>query len=259
MKKRNHYLLKMAVALSVAGLINSLILSVGSSLFMRTAQANGLSPNSEMEGTVYAVTAANNLISFNTITPGAILRTVPITGLPQGETINGMDFRPRTGQLYGVSSASRVYGINTTTGVATAAGAAFTPALAGGRIGVDFNPVPDRIRVVTDNEQNLRLNPDNGAVAGTDTNLVYATGDANVNANPNVVSVAYTNNFNAAASTTLFGIDSELDILVRQGSPGGAPFRRIPGSCLRSGPWASTQRMTPDSTSAIAAATALLR
>lgn len=213
----------MSVALVVAGLINSLILSVGSSLFLRNAQAAGLSPISEMEGAVYAVTAANNLISFNTVTPSAILRTVPITGLPQGETISGLDFRPRTGQLYGVSSASRVYTINTTTGAATATGAAFTPALSGGRIGVDFNPVPDRIRVVTDAEQNLRLNPDTGAVAGTDTPLVFAAGDANANANPNVVSVAYTNNFNAATSTTLFGIDSGLDILVRQGSAGGAP------------------------------------
>lgn len=213
----------MAVALIVAGLINSLILSVGSSLFVRGAQASGLSPISEMEGTVYAVTAANNLISFNIVTPGAIIRTVPITGLPQGETISGMDFRPRTGQLYGVSSASRVYIINTTTGAATAVGAAFTPTLSGARIGVDFNPVPDRIRVVTDAEQNLRLNPDTGAVAATDTALAFAAGDANAAANPNVASVAYTNNFNGATSTTLFGIDSTQDILVRQGSAGGAP------------------------------------
>ena len=75
MKKRNHRLLNMAVALIVAGLINSLILSVGSSLFVRGAQASGLSPISEMEGTVYAVTAANNLISFNIVTPGANVKS----------------------------------------------------------------------------------------------------------------------------------------------------------------------------------------
>ncbi len=224
MKKRNHYLLKMAVALSVAGLVNSLILSIGSSLFVPTAQANGLSTVSEMEGTVYAVTAANTLINFNTITPGAILRTLPITGLPQGETITGIDFRPRTGQLYGISSASRIYVINTNTGAATAVGtAAFTPALAGTAFGVDFNPTVDRIRLVSDADQNLRLHPDTGAVAGTDTALVYAVGDPNVNANPNIAAAAYTSNFNAATTTDLFVIDSNLDALVRQGSPGGAP------------------------------------
>jgi hypothetical protein len=157
------------------------------------------------------------------ITPGAILRTVPITGLAQGETISGIDFRPRTGQLYGVSSASRVYTINSSTGVATAVGAAFTPALNGTRFGVDFNPVPDRIRLVSDAEQNLRLNPDTGGVAATDTALAFATGDANANANPNIAGVAYTNSFNAATTTTLYGIDSNLDALVRQGSPGGSP------------------------------------
>lgn len=222
MMKRNNFLLRLAVVLSLAGLINYSILS-GSSFLMRIAQANGLSPVSEVEGTVYAVTAGNNLISFNTITPGAILRTVPITGLAQGETISGIDFRPRTGQLYGVSSASRVYTINSSTGVATAVGVAFTPALNGTRFGVDFNPVPDRIRLVSDAEQNLRLNPDTGAVAATDTTLAFATGDANANANPNIAGVAYTNSFNAATTTTLYGIDSNLDALVRQGSPGGSP------------------------------------
>jgi len=220
--KKNHFLLRIAFALGLAGLLNYSLLSAGG-ILTPLVQANGLSPVSEMEGTVYAVTAGNNLINFNAITPSAIIRTVPITGLSQGETLTGIDFRPRTGQLFGVSNASRVYTINSSTGVATAVGAAFTPALTGTKFGIDFNPVPDRIRVVSDADQNLRLNPDNGAVAGTDTTLTYAAGDANANANPNVVAAGYTNNFNAATTTTLFGIDSTLDILVRQGSPGGTP------------------------------------
>lgn len=208
----------------LAGLLNYLILSASGVLFTRSVRASGLSPTSELDGTVYGVTAGNNLISFNSITPGAIIRTLPITGLTQGETIIGLDFRPRTGQLYAVSSASRVYTINTSTGATSAIGnAAFTPALAGTSFGFDFNPVPDRIRLVSDADQSLRLNPDTGAVAGTDGTLVFATGDANAGANPNVVASAYTNNFNATPTTTLFGIDSNLDVLVRQGSPGGAP------------------------------------
>lgn len=174
--------------------------------------------------TIYGITAANSLISFSAAAPGTILSSLAITGLAQGETLAGIDFRPRNNQLYGVSSANRIYTINLTTGAATTVGAAaFTPALSGIAFGVDFNPVPDRIRLVSDAEQNLRLHPDTGAVAGTDTALSYATGDVNAGANPNLVGAAYTNNFNAPSSTTLYGIDSNLDILVRQGSTGGAP------------------------------------
>src|SRR5262249_53991146 len=93
----------------------------------------------------------------------------------------------------------------------------------GTSFGVDFNPVPDAIRFVSDAGQNLRLNPNDGTVLGTDTNLTFATGDPNADANPNVVGSAYTNNFLGATTTTLYGIDSTLGILVTQGSVGGAP------------------------------------
>ncbi len=219
--------IRMATALGVACFLSLMILiTVGLiAPVSPSVKANGFQTSDQpYEGTVYAITAGNSLISFNVITPGAIIRTVPVGGLAQGETITGIDFRPRTGQLYGVSSASRIYTINTTTGAATLIGsAAFSPALAGTAFGVDFNPTVDRIRLVSDGDQNLRLHPDTGAVAGTDTNLNYPTGDANANINPNIVASAYTGNFNAATTTTLYNIDSSLDILVLQGSAGGAP------------------------------------
>jgi trimeric autotransporter adhesin len=178
-----------------------------------------------LEGTVFAVTASNKLISFNQFTPSAlILQPTQITGLQTGENVVGIDFRPRTGVLYAVTNQSRVYTINTMTAAATVVGAApFTPAVTGASFGVDFNPVPDLIRFVSDADQNLRINPNDGTVAGTDTNLVFAATDANAAANPTVVGSAYTNNFLGATSTTLYGIDSALGILVTQGSVGGTP------------------------------------
>ena len=79
---------------------------------------------------VYALTASNRLIAFNSPTPGTLTSNVAITGLPAGETLVGIDFRPANNQLYGVSSASRIYTINTTTGAATAVstGASRSPA-----------------------------------------------------------------------------------------------------------------------------------
>jgi hypothetical protein len=173
---------------------------------------------------VFAVTAGATLISFNPGVPGVINSSSAISGLAAGEKIVGIDFRPATGQLFALSSASRVYIINTANGVATPAGAPFIPALSGQSFGVDFNPVPDRLRVVSDADQNLRLNPNNGAVAGVDTTLAFATGDANAGQNPFVVGAAYTNSFLGATTTTLYGIDHSLNALVTQGSLGGSPI-----------------------------------
>src|SRR5207253_5465670 len=50
------------------------------------------------------------------------------------------------------------------------------------------------------------------------TNLAYATADVNAGRTPNVVSLAYDNNYFRADSTTAYAIDSELDALVRLGS-----------------------------------------
>jgi hypothetical protein len=156
--------------------------------------------------TIFAVTSLNNLVSFKSTAPGVILSTTPLYGLQPGETIVGIDFRPANGQLYAVGSSNRIYTINPTTGAATQTGAAsaFTPVLVGGAFGVDFNPVVDRIRVVSDADQNLRLNQTNGLVVDFDSNtggiqtdaaLSYVQGDSNFGQDPNVVAVAYTNNF----------------------------------------------------------------
>ena len=168
----------------------------------------------------FAITSGNRLIEFNTSRPGVITRTNNITGLQSGEMIRGIDIRPANGQLYALGSTSRLYTINVATGAATAVGSGpFTPALSGNEFGFDFNPTVDRIRVVSDTGQNLRLHPDTGAVAATDTALRYATGDANASRTPSAVGSAYTNNFAGATSTTLYNIDSGADILVTQNPP----------------------------------------
>jgi Ca2+-binding RTX toxin-like protein len=160
----------------------------------------------------YGLTAGNGLVLFNVATPGTILRSVAITGLQPGETIVGIDVRPATGQLYGVGSTSRVYVIDPVTGAATAVGAGpFSPTLSGTAFGVDFNPVVDRIRVVSNTGQNLRLNPDNGAVAGNDSTL---NGSATT-----AVGAAYANNVAGSTTTTLYDIDAVADQLVIQNPP----------------------------------------
>ncbi|HEX8651360.1 MAG TPA: DUF4394 domain-containing protein [Pyrinomonadaceae bacterium] len=173
---------------------------------------------------IVAVTDDNDILVFNAQRPGTITHQVSITGLQPGEHILGIDYRPANFQLYGLGSTSRLYTINVGTGAATEVGSGpFSPALLGTSFGFDFNPAVDRIRVVSDADQNMRLNPDDGTVAAVDTPLSYAAGDPHAGANPNVVGSAYTNNFQVTLSTTLYGIDNNLDILVRQGGVDGMP------------------------------------
>ncbi len=165
--------------------------------------------------TAYGLTNANQLIVFDTGAPGTVLATFAITGLQPGESVLGIDVRPATGQLYALGSTSRLYVVNPLTGAARQIGTGtLSTGLQGSAFGFDFNPTVDRIRVVSDAEQNLRLHPDTGAVAGVDTTLAPSG---------SVVAMAYTNNFAGATLTTLFGIDSESDQLVRQGGVNGMP------------------------------------
>ena len=130
----------------------------------------------------------------------AIRARAPITGLADGESLVGVDFRPSNGLLYGVGrigddpmALGQLYTIDVDSGLATAVGARLIP-LNGNAFGVDFNPVPDLLRIVSDLGQNIRIRPADGTVAGTDTNLAYAAvGDPNSTRTPRVVAVAYTN------------------------------------------------------------------
>ena len=170
------------------------------------------------------LTSTGTLVTFDSATPGSIGSSVAVTGLLGGETLLGIDRRPATQQLFGLGSTSRLYSINSITGAATAVGASsFAPALTGTAFGFDFNPVPDRIRVVSTDTSNFRLNPNDGTLSGTDTPLSYAGGDSGAGITPRVVGSAHTNNVNGASVTTLFGIDSNRDVLVMQGGPNGAP------------------------------------
>jgi hypothetical protein len=169
---------------------------------------------------LYGVTEDNQLVTFQSDNVTNVEPAHAITGLPGGEDIVGLDVRPLNGQLYALGKTSRLYIINPRTGAARQVGATpLIPALAGASFGFDFNPTVDRIRVTSDAEQNLRLNPDTGTVAATDTNLAYAPGDPGAGTNPSVAGSAYTNSFAGATSTTLYDIDNARHALVIQNPP----------------------------------------
>jgi Domain of unknown function (DUF4394) len=184
---RTTTLLRRAAAVAVA---LSPALGAGASAASQTQGDPDLEPD---RLTAYATTDQNQLISFKVRRPGELLSIRNITGLPTGVSLVGIDFRPKTGDLYGVGSNSVVYRVNPQTAIAVAENVApgtpptdvpFTPGLNGTKFGIDVNPAPDAIRVVSDAQQNLRLSPDAGTVLGVDGNLNPGM--------PEVVGAAYT-------------------------------------------------------------------
>jgi len=156
---------------------------------------------------LFATDNSGNLLRFREHSPW-LVRSKPITGLAAGVSLQGIDFRPATGDLYALGSDRIVYRVNPETAIAVAEGPAFetTPtALQGDRIGFDFNPTVDKIRVTSDADDNLRLDPDPGILLMNDTKLTPA--------DVTVVGSAYTNSSFAAfanrpATTMLFAYDT---------------------------------------------------
>ena len=149
----------------------------------------------------FAISASNVLLKYNANASQTVIAQYPVTGLQPSENLLGIDFRPATGQLYGLGNSNRLYVINPQTGVARAVGAGpFSPVILGTITGFDFNPTVDRIRVVTNVGMNFRLNPETGTVAAS---------DGNINPAANIIGVAYTNSFAGASATTLFDIDAQ--------------------------------------------------
>lgn len=171
----------------------------------------------------YGITASGQLGKYNANAAETAISSVAVSGLQPGESILSIDFRPATGELYGLGSSSRLYIINTATGNTRVVGTdAFTPAISGNITGFDFNPTVDRIRLVTSTGQNLRLNPETGTVVATDGNINGVAGAA-VNA------VAYTNSVAGAATTTLFDLDITTQKLYKQIPPNDGTLAEVGG------------------------------
>lgn len=178
-------------------------------------------PGTAPEVSFSALTSDNRILMYDAQNLASPTASTAITGLASGEMIVSIDYRPATGQLYALSSASRLYHINENSGAATVLGTApFSPAYSGDNPSLDFNPTVDRVRLVTESGQNLRLHPELGTVVATD-------GSINGGMNPRIGAVAYSNSFSGTTSTTLFDIDFEEDKLYKQVPPNDGGLEEV--------------------------------
>ena len=167
----------------------------------------------EVPATLYGVTNTNALLRFDSATPSAITTVGTITGIG-AQQVQGIDFRPATGQLYAIAQAGAVaqlYTVNASTAAATPVGAAFN--FPGTTSEISFDPVADNIRLVLTDSTNRRIDPTTGALLPINTPI---------NSGNDFV-IAYDRHFPGTTQTTLFAYDFTANALVTIGSANGTP------------------------------------
>ncbi|MCA1930612.1 DUF4394 domain-containing protein [Rheinheimera sp.] len=194
------------------------LLSAGLSSGLSAATMPALKGNE----TLWLLDNTHQLIKVKVAAPDKIVEQKTLSGLATGEALVGIDYRVAYGVLFALSNQGQLYSIDTGTGKLTATGPVLPAGtLKKGQFGFDFNPVADRIRVVNEHGQNLRLHPETAALASVDPELHYADKDANFGKKPTIVAAAYTYNQQDSALTTNYAIDKTHGTLVTQGSKEG--------------------------------------
>ncbi|MEN9226919.1 MAG: DUF4394 domain-containing protein [Thermostichus sp. DRC_bins_24] len=159
--------------------------------------------------------SGGNRLTLIRSTDASVQGSLRVTGV-NGNLI-GIDVRPANGALYGLTDTNILYTINLQTGAAVAASTLSIPFSGGTLSGMDFNPVPDRLRVVGSNGRNLRINVDTGEVI-EDSMLAFGPAELQTTP-PRITAAAYLNSVAGAQSTQLLNIDGERNLLVLQNPP----------------------------------------
>ncbi|ANS67557.1 hypothetical protein SLINC_5333 [Streptomyces lincolnensis] len=156
------------------------------------------------------------MATFTTDRPQTLDWVRAVTGLSGDTSLIGIDFRVQDGLMYGVGNKGGIYSIKTppaTTDAVVTKVSQLQYALHGTNFGVDFNPAADRLRVISDNGQNLRHNLNDHSTI-QDLNLTTPPIEGTTKG---VSAAAYTNNdLNAATATTLVDINTTSDQVVLQ-------------------------------------------
>jgi hypothetical protein len=157
---------------------------------------------------LYGVTETNQLLSFDSATPGTVSSSVAITGV-SGSSILALDIRVRDGQLYALTDDFKIFRVNKASGVASLFA---NVAITGSNFAFDFNPTNANLRIVSNNDTNYVYNfVTNTLVPGP--NVAYGAGPL-FGAAKDITGAAYLfNDNNLGTGTTLYVLDSLNDVL----------------------------------------------
>ncbi len=197
------------------------------------------------------LTSANILVSFSASAPTRI-KTIKVAGV-DGKLI-GIDHRPANSLLYGLTSTSKLYTINPETGAASLVSSLAKPLSSDAKVSIDFNPVPDRLRLVDAKGGNFRVNVDTGEVI-TDQPLSYIADDPNAGKAPAIRAIAYTNVFAGPPSPAgvtpptrtaqMFDLDTRLNILAQQNPPNDGRLKTIGALSVKFSPTVGLDIFSP--------------
>jgi hypothetical protein len=180
-------------------------------------RAPGTATGKPLHSFVIGLSENNELVKLSVGPPATELQILPLRGLDTNETMLAIDFHPTTKVLYGVSSANKIYHINTNYGLAgSVSRTPFTPGIHGEAVGFDINPADGMIRLVTDADQNLRIDPRTAQVVAVDVNIAPSLND--------ISGIAYASSSGGSGTSnlsTLYDIDWLNGSLYRQNGNAG--------------------------------------
>jgi hypothetical protein len=163
-----------------------------------------------------AALTGDNTVSIVDTSKKAVTKTWKIDGVA-GKVL-GIDVRPADNMLYAVGADGGIYTVDLKTGKATMKSKLEKNVDAKTMVTVDFNPVADRLRLMSNDGTSLRINVDDGKVT-TDGSHKFAETDMHKGEKPNVIAGAYSNSVKGAKETALYDIDGTIGALFKQAPP----------------------------------------
>lgn len=165
--------------------------------------------------TALGLSGDRTLVMIDTAT-AAVSGSVEVQGVTR---LLGIDYRPNTGTVIGVTDAQTIVEIDPMTGATMEKAKMDTmlPVAEGAVVVVDVNPAADKLRFMS-GTTNHRVDMETGAVT-VDGSLNFDAADANAAAMPMVVAVAYSNSFGKPEKTAMYDIDAGLNALLQQTKP----------------------------------------
>lgn len=178
----------------------------------------GPAPDADLN--VFGVRGDAELVRFSATDPSKLETVGTVSALGTGESIVGIDFRPTgptTGDLHAVTSTGRSLILDPETAMATVIQtiAGDGTELTGNRIGVDFNPAANALRIIGDDGKNLRV-PTAALTNPAPAMAVNTLVDGVMGYQQGVTAAAYTNAEVGLEGTVLYVIDTENDVLYTQ-------------------------------------------
>ncbi|HEX7166632.1 MAG TPA: DUF4394 domain-containing protein [Acidimicrobiales bacterium] len=153
---------------------------------------------------VVASTADNKVTVFDTEFAGDASDLFPFTGIGEGESIVGLDYSVQDDVVYVLTregSVGRLYAVDLDLAAERVGGEVNNINLTGTTFGVDWDPVDEVVRIVSNANENITVNPDTGA----------STAGPALNGHTTITAIAYSNNNADATSSTLWAVDGGED------------------------------------------------